>query len=209
MVAEDARGSDARGRGVGAPPGWFEDPWGWNGLRWWDGSRWTGHTTAVPDGADVPAAGDGAAAPGREPLNASERFAVWVVILVGAAVLVVAVVLELSFATSAHATALVVRQGPCVTTTDAGLVCDEHVVFHDGTVVRRAVMHGVHPDEVRGPPTHRTLAIVFEPGDTGPPSTDDMPFGVPLGLGIGGALLLVWGVLMLTRRVRTPHTFGL
>lgn len=28
-------------------PGWYADPWGGQGLRWWDGSAWTGHTSAA------------------------------------------------------------------------------------------------------------------------------------------------------------------
>jgi len=27
----------------GAPPGWHPDPFGGPGLRWWDGTAWTGH----------------------------------------------------------------------------------------------------------------------------------------------------------------------
>jgi hypothetical protein len=32
-----------------APPGWYADPQG-AGLRWWDGQRWTEHTSPPPDG---------------------------------------------------------------------------------------------------------------------------------------------------------------
>lgn len=35
----------------GAPPGWYADPWGGAGQRWYDGAAWTGSTI------DVPAAG--------------------------------------------------------------------------------------------------------------------------------------------------------
>ena len=30
-----------------APPGWYPDPGGLRLRRWWDGGRWTHHTTAV------------------------------------------------------------------------------------------------------------------------------------------------------------------
>ena len=33
------------------PPGWYPDPHGAAGLRWWDGSQWTEHTHAGVDGA--------------------------------------------------------------------------------------------------------------------------------------------------------------
>jgi hypothetical protein len=29
------------------PPGWHPDPWGAHALRWWDGSRWTGHVSGA------------------------------------------------------------------------------------------------------------------------------------------------------------------
>jgi hypothetical protein len=29
------------------PPGWHPDPWGAGSLRWWDGSRWTGHVSGA------------------------------------------------------------------------------------------------------------------------------------------------------------------
>lgn len=28
------------------PPAWYADPWGVARLRWWDGAKWTEHTTA-------------------------------------------------------------------------------------------------------------------------------------------------------------------
>ncbi len=31
-----------------AVPGWHPDPWGIAGLRWWDGSSWTGHVSGPP-----------------------------------------------------------------------------------------------------------------------------------------------------------------
>ncbi|MEY2571402.1 MAG: hypothetical protein QOE63_1752, partial [Acidimicrobiaceae bacterium] len=31
-----------------APPGWYADPGGFGGLRWWDGHQWTEHASAPP-----------------------------------------------------------------------------------------------------------------------------------------------------------------
>lgn len=30
------------------PPGWYPDPSGRGGLRWWDGTQWTQHVQAMP-----------------------------------------------------------------------------------------------------------------------------------------------------------------
>jgi len=38
------------------PPGWYQDPWHQAPLRWWDGTRWTEHTSPyapVPAGAAI------------------------------------------------------------------------------------------------------------------------------------------------------------
>ena len=32
-----------------APPGWYSDPQGGRGFRWWDGRTWTGHTSPPTD----------------------------------------------------------------------------------------------------------------------------------------------------------------
>jgi uncharacterized protein DUF2510 len=42
------------------PPGWYPAPDSANGLRWWDGIRWTGEVRDADAGGDA-----GAAAPGR------------------------------------------------------------------------------------------------------------------------------------------------
>ena len=198
-------GSPGRFSGAAAPEGWFSDPWQIDSLRWWDGKHWTGYTSGHPGGTDAsPVAWGNEAVNDRLVAQDDQRFSIWIVVLGGALVLVIGLALGIGNATSAHGTAVVFKQGPCVTTNDAGLVCDEYVEYHDGRHVVRALMHGVHPDEVHGPPTHRTLAITYSPGDTGPPSTDDMPLWVPLGLGISGALLLLWGLFLRSRKVQAP-----
>jgi hypothetical protein len=40
------------------PPGWYPDPWGFAPTRWWDGYRWTEHTT-LPGASGFPPAGGG------------------------------------------------------------------------------------------------------------------------------------------------------
>ena len=120
--------------------------------------------------------------------------------------LLIGLALGLSSATAIHGVAIVLRQGPCETSGDAGLVCDERVQYRDGDRTVNALMRGVNPDEVRGPPLHRTLAILYSHGDTGPPSTDDMPLWVPIGLSGMGALLLLWGLMMRVGRWRVGNS---
>ncbi len=39
---------DPRPRHLGPAPGWYQDPYGGAGQRWWDGVRWTEHTAPPP-----------------------------------------------------------------------------------------------------------------------------------------------------------------
>lgn len=39
----------------GSPPGWHTDPWNQAGWRWWDGMKWTVHTSGNPR-TDTPTA---------------------------------------------------------------------------------------------------------------------------------------------------------
>lgn len=41
--------------------GWYPDPWGQAGQRWWDGQQWSSNVSGAPSGASAPA---GVAAPG-------------------------------------------------------------------------------------------------------------------------------------------------
>ena len=50
-------------------PGWYDDPYGTGGLRWWDGRQWTEHATPPPpDAAHVLAAEEVAARRARTAL---------------------------------------------------------------------------------------------------------------------------------------------
>lgn len=51
------------------PPGWYADPGGRDGSRWWDGSAWTDHVRAARPNDDpppVPTGGPAGEAPGGE-----------------------------------------------------------------------------------------------------------------------------------------------
>jgi hypothetical protein len=41
--------------GNAAPAGWYPDPAGTGGQRWWDGARWTGHLLTAPSSPPPPA----------------------------------------------------------------------------------------------------------------------------------------------------------
>jgi hypothetical protein len=55
------------------PPGWYADPAGGNGKRWWDGSRWTEHVRMPEEPAPAPVVGGYAATVGT-PTSVSRDF---------------------------------------------------------------------------------------------------------------------------------------
>jgi hypothetical protein len=85
--------------GSGIPAGWYDDPSG-EGLRWWDGERWTEHvhTAASAAAATGGAAGEGAreGAPPRDLVKLREsirrRGAKTIGMVLGGVVLVVVVI---------------------------------------------------------------------------------------------------------------------
>ena len=67
------------------PPGWYDDPAGAHGSRWWDGTSWTDHVREQPPGDDPPPV-PASAAPGVPLGSRRDRrvgIAVAAVILVG------------------------------------------------------------------------------------------------------------------------------
>jgi hypothetical protein len=84
--------------GSGIPAGWYDDPSG-EGLRWWDGERWTEHVhTAESAAAATAASGDGEheGAPPRDLVKLREsirgRGAKTVGMFLGGIVLVIVVI---------------------------------------------------------------------------------------------------------------------
>ncbi len=83
--------------GSGIPAGWYDDPSG-EGLRWWDGERWTEHVHTAESAAAASAAGEGEreGAPPRDLVRLREsirgRGIKAVGIALGAALLVIVVI---------------------------------------------------------------------------------------------------------------------
>jgi hypothetical protein len=139
----------------------------------------------------------------RTPEPSTGSVPTWLVWGGGAFVLLIGAVLGVVALTQEHAVATVTHEGPCINTSDAGLVCTEHVIYKaNNGHTYTAVMHGVHPDEVHGPSDHRTLAITYSGASD--PTTDDMPnWVVFLLLGLG-SLLIVWGAVLRHRHLHPP-----
>ncbi len=102
-----------------------------------------------------------------------------VALLGGFTIFWLGVALVIGSALSSHGVATVITQGAC-TSADDGYVCDDYVAFWSGNRRLTALMRGVRANEVNGTPGHRTLAIVYDPGTTDSPSTDDMPGWLPV-----------------------------
>mgnify|MGYP001553846043 CR=1 FL=1 len=49
-------GDASSGTAGGIPPGWYADPSGGDGQRWWDGSAWTSHVQAPLGATPLPTA---------------------------------------------------------------------------------------------------------------------------------------------------------
>jgi hypothetical protein len=119
----------------------------------------------------------------------------WFVFAGGTLAALIGLVLGIVALTGYHALATVTRQGPCVNSSSAGLVCTEHVTYTARNGQSYSVtMSGVNPKEVHGPAGHRTLAITYSSGYETSPSTDDMPNAVPIVLLAGGVAMMLWGL---------------
>ena len=59
------------------PPGWYADPTGQAGVRWWDGAQWTAHSAPMPTG------GPGAAAPRPRVPDTTPVYTpyIWIIVL--------------------------------------------------------------------------------------------------------------------------------
>lgn len=55
------------------PPGWYGDPAGSAGSRWWDGAAWTDHVRSAPPGDDPPPLPEGVAAASSVPRSPAGR----------------------------------------------------------------------------------------------------------------------------------------
>lgn len=73
------------------PPGWYGDPAGTAGSRWWDGTDWTDHVRSAPPGDDPPplpvGLGTGDAEGSALPLSLSGRGRLTALVFAGALVI--------------------------------------------------------------------------------------------------------------------------
>lgn len=84
---------------MSAAPGWYPDPSGQPGVRFWDGRGWTSQTSALPGDAGAGGAGGGhPQRPGRPPVPAGRRRRgtwLWAVLALVVAVAVIVGVVRL------------------------------------------------------------------------------------------------------------------
>lgn len=94
--ANDGAGSQQAGTATeaqGTPvAGWYQDPHDTTGLRWWDGTAWTEHTTR-PDAAAASAYAGAVGPTFEQPPAKSKRGLTWFFSLVGTALVIFAIVI--------------------------------------------------------------------------------------------------------------------
>ncbi len=65
----------------GPAAGWYADPTGQAGVRWWDGREWTAYTAPMPAGGPQAAAAPGAPRPSLPPETLVYTPFIWLIVL--------------------------------------------------------------------------------------------------------------------------------